>query len=194
MKMSKDGTVRGGARTGAGRKGRSTAQKILDGAQELSLHPELLEDEPENKAPELPEWAVSKQKAKIKAGDLDVDVPELQTERIYKFVWSFLNKLGVVEIVSPLLLIHYSFEAARYVQVEQITSLIGFTFPHPTTGAPMASPYIAASMSYLKQANILWCQITQVIRDRWEGSSYDYGRRPNTDDMEYLLTHNPRAK
>ena len=195
--MAKDGTQRGGSRVGAGRKGKSAVQRILDGEQQKTLHPEMLEDDPDVFIPDLPKWATEEQHMTLELNGQTIEVPELETERVYRHVYSFLDRLEVIDAIGPHLIQFYAFEVARYIQAEQIISKAGFTVPHPTTGAPIASPFITYSMAYLKQSMILWNQISQVVRDRWEGStpSYGYGRSSDSDTtMEYLLTHNPRLK
>lgn len=190
--MAKDGTARGGKRTGSGRKGKSTAQKILDGVQANSMSIEAMEDKAEyGNVPALPSWEVEEQYMTIKVGNKEYEAPALQTDKVFRYVWNFLDKIGVAEDVGTHLVQLYAFEIARFIQVEQITSMIGFTFPHPTSGAPMASPYVNASMSYLKQANVLWNNITQVIRDKWDGTlKYAcYPRTEEDDMMEKLLSY-----
>ena len=57
---------------------------------------------------------------------------------------------------------------------------------HPTTGNAIPSPYVAMSQSFSKQANNLWYQIYQVVR---ENCSVEYkGATPHDDMMERLLT------
>ncbi|MBO4394584.1 MAG: hypothetical protein J5800_09605 [Spirochaetales bacterium] len=189
--MAKDGSIRGGKRTGSGRKGRTAAQKILDGVQDRSLNVNLMEDKDMENVPAIPSWSTDEQKMIIKIGGKEYKAPPLQTHRIYANVWSFLDRIGVASDVGDHLIQLYAYEVARFIQVEQITSLIGFTVPHPTTGAPMASPYVNASMSYLKQANVIWSQISQIVRDRWDGSM-KYGcyfpRTEQDDLMEQLLS------
>ena len=55
----------------------------------------------------------------------------------------------------------------------------------PTTQLPIASPYVNMGISFLKQANVLWLQIYQIVKDNCEtpiGNS-----NPNDDLMERLL-------
>ena len=55
-----------------------------------------------------------------------------------------------------------------------------------TTGKAIPSPYVAMSQSFSKQANNLWYQIYQVVR---ENCSVEYkGATPHDDMMERLLT------
>ena len=62
----------------------------------------------------------------------------------------------------------------------------GFLAKHPTTGNAIPSPYVAMSQSFSKQANNLWYQIYQVVR---ENCAVEYrGATPHDDMMERLLT------
>ncbi|MDE6424733.1 MAG: terminase, partial [Ruminococcus sp.] len=55
---------------------------------------------------------------------------------------------------------------------------------HPTTGGAIASPYISISQTYEKQAQQIWYQIFQIVK---ENSSGDYSQTPMDDTMEMLL-------
>ena len=62
----------------------------------------------------------------------------------------------------------------------------GFLAKHPTTGNAIPSPYVAMSQSFSKQANNLWYQIYQVVK---ENCSVEYkGATPHDDMMERLLS------
>ena len=186
--MAKDGTQRGGKRAGSGRKSKSKMQRILDGAQERSLQLYTPEDDEDQEivVPDLPDWMPKSKKMQLTINGVEIEVPELETERVFRGVWTFLSRLAVVDEIGPHILQMYAFEVARYIQAEQIISLTGFTVPHPTTGAPMASPFVSYSMSYLKQANILWAQISQIVREKWDGTFSNFPQAAD-DMMERLL-------
>ena len=74
---------------------------------------------------------------------------------------------------------------ARWIQCEEAISSFGFLAKHPTTGAPIQSPYVAMSQSFMKQANVSWMQIFQVVK---ENCTVDFsGPNPQDDMMERLL-------
>ena len=74
---------------------------------------------------------------------------------------------------------------ARWLQCEEAISNYGFIAKHPTTGAPIQSPYVAMSQSFMKQANISWLQIFQIVK---ENCTVDFsGPNPQDDAMERLL-------
>lgn len=53
---------------------------------------------------------------------------------------------------------------ARYVQCEQAISKFGLLGKHPTTGAAIASPFVAMSQSFGKQANVYRYEIFDIVR------------------------------
>lgn len=56
---------------------------------------------------------------------------------------------------------------------------------HPTSGKPIASPFVTMSQNYMKQTNQLWYQIYQVVK---ENCLTDYNGADVQDDvMERLL-------
>ena len=62
----------------------------------------------------------------------------------------------------------------------------GFMAKHPTTAKAIPSPYGSMRQSFSKQANTLWFQIYQVVR---ENCSTEYkGATPHDDMMERLLS------
>jgi len=75
--------------------------------------------------------------------------------------------------------------AARWIQCEELTSEVGFLAKHPTTGAAIQSPYVAIADKYMTQANKLWADIYQIVRENCAGE-YS-GSNPQDDVMERLL-------
>ena len=74
---------------------------------------------------------------------------------------------------------------ARYVQCEQAISKFGLLGKHPTTGAAIASPFVAMSQSFGKQANVYWYEIYEIVRAT---CTTDYaGTTPGDEVMEQLL-------
>ena len=74
---------------------------------------------------------------------------------------------------------------ARRIQCEQAITEFGFLAKHPTTGNAITSPYVSMSQNFMKQANNIWFQIYQVVR---ENCTTDYrGATPHDDVMERLL-------
>lgn len=54
---------------------------------------------------------------------------------------------------------------ARWVHIEQMISKYGYIAKHPTTGAPMQSPYVMMSQAYMKQIIAIRAEIQALIKD-----------------------------
>lgn len=105
---------------------------------------------------------------------------------IYKNTWKWLSDRGCATIVSPQLIERYAMASARWIQCETITSELGFLAKHPTTGAAIQSPYVAIGDKYMTQANKMWAEIFQIVRENCT-SEYTGGVNPQDDIMERLL-------
>ena len=113
------------------------------------------------------------------------DGSKLCAAEIYENVWKWLRDRGCSAIVAPDLIERYALASARWIQCESITSEVGFLAKHPTTGAAIQSPYVAIANQYMTQANRLWSEIFQIVRENCTG---DYtGASPQDDVMERLL-------
>ena len=78
----------------------------------------------------------------------------------------------------------YALYMQRWIQCEEGINQYGLLAKHPTTQLPIASPYVNMGISFLKQANVLWLQIYQIVKDNCETP---IGANPNDDLMERLL-------
>lgn len=113
------------------------------------------------------------------------DGSTLCAAEIYENTWNWLAERGCIAIVSPQLIERYAMASARWIQCETLTSELGFLAKHPTTGAAIQSPYVAIADKYMTQANRLWSEIYQIVR---ENCSSEYsGVSPQDDVMERLL-------
>ena len=113
------------------------------------------------------------------------DGTELQAVEIYRNTWEWLSVRGCAAIISPQLIERFAMASARWIQCEMITSQLGFLAKHPTTGAAIQSPYVAIANTYMNQANRLWAEIFQIVR---ENCAVEYGgATPQDDLMERLL-------
>ena len=177
--MAKDGTNRGGARVGAGQKKKPLHDKILEG--NLGKRPlkvmEFKDTADLNGEPMPPprEFLGAAQKSGKKT---------LAVE-IYESTWKWLYERRCAHLIPAQLLEQYAMSVSRWVQCEEAISEFGFLAKHPTTGNAIPSPYVGMSQSFMKQANNLWFQIYQVVK---ENSTADYkGSTPHDDAMERLL-------
>ena len=173
--MAKDGTNRGGARVGSGRKSKALVDKINTGssAQILELpEPAYFEGE---EVPPVKDFLRAKQK----------NGKDLCAEEVYNETWKWLKERGCANFVNKQLIEQYAMSVSRWIQCEECISEYGFLAKHPTTGNAIASPYVAMSQTYMKQVNQIWYQIFQVVKENcsveWQGGT------PQDDVMERLL-------
>ena len=178
--MAKDGTMRGGQRWGAGHPVRPAVEKINDGnpggrpimVMDLPEPPDLLGEE----MPKPKEYLTQEQRNGI----------DLCAVEVYEETWQWLQKCGCEKLVNPGLVDQYAMSVARYIQCETAISMYGPLAKHPTTGNPIASPYVSMSQTYQKQASQIWYQINQVVKENCT-SEYGSGPGPGDDMMEVLL-------
>ena len=104
---------------------------------------------------------------------------------IYENTWKWLNERGCAHFVPMEVLEHYAQTVGRWVQVERAITQYGFLGKHPTTGAPIPSPFVAIAQNYMKQANNLWMTIFQTVKENC--STPFEGNSPQDDVMERLL-------
>lgn len=178
--MAKDGTARGGKRVGAGRKPKALVDKVAQGkkAEVLTVPAdvELVGVE----MPPVKDYMKAVQKSGI----------DLEAEEIFRSTYRWLAERGCEKYVNTQLVEQYAMSVSRWIQCEICVSEYGFLAKHPTTGAAIASPYVAMSQNYLKQVNQCWFQIYQIVK---ENCSVEYGgNNPHDDLMELLL--NSRKK
>ena len=169
----------GGARIGAGRKKKALADNIADGnpgKRKLTVigFPETADLQGQDMPPPR-----AYLEAKQRGGK---DFPAVD---IYRETWAWLNDRGCTHLIPRQLIEQYAMAVSRWIQCEEAITEFGFLAKHPTTDNPIPSPYVSMSQSFGKQANTLWYQIYQVVR---ENCSVDYqGASPHDDMMERLL-------
>ncbi len=171
--MAKDGTNRGGARVGAGRKAKPLSEKIVEGKAKNSPKKSKKSNEAAKKP--LRGYLTAKQKNGI----------ALCAEEIAAEVWEWLGKYKCEQSINPHLVELYAMSFARWVQCEEAISKEGLTGKHPTTGAPIASPYVTMSQTYVKQINQAWYQIMQYVKEN--SSTKITEVNPQNTMMEKLL-------
>lgn len=178
--MAKDGTSRGGARPGAGRKPKAITDKLTDGnpgGRTLTVidFGDSASSLQGQDMPPIKEFL----KAQQKSGK------DLCAAEIFQETWEWLRARNCDQYVTVQLIEQYAMSVARWVQCEECISQYGFLSKHPTTGGAMTSPYVSMSQTYMKQVNQAWHQIYQVVK---ENCSVEYGgTTPQDDVMERLL-------
>ncbi|WP_418968463.1 P27 family phage terminase small subunit [Alloscardovia omnicolens] len=186
--MAKDGTNRGGRRTRAGSKPTPLREKIAQGkdAKVLDVHlPEvtLLVGEDIGEGADLEGEDMPEPSAYLSAKQKDGHV--LCADELYRETWAWLKERGCEALVSPRLLEAYAQNFARYIQCENAISTYGLLGKHPTTGGVVTSPFVSMSQSFQKQANLLWYEIFDIVK---QNSTVSYqGQTPADDLMERLL-------
>ena len=187
--MAKDGTNRGGRRVKAGSKPDALTDKIAVGKSAKIFEPidfdidsdfetdnfmDTADLEGEN-IPKPSEYLKSRQK----------DGSLLGADRIFNETWLWLKKRKCDKFVNPRLVESYSQAFARYIQCEEAISKFGFLGKHPTTGAAIANPFVQMSVSFQKQANLLWYEIFDIVK---QNCTTDFSDTPQDNVMELLLT------
>lgn len=181
--MAKDGSLRGGKRVNQrGRPRKSVIEKMENNTGHRSIKviddSELTKNMEEAEPVDMPpvkEFLSAKQR----------DGNDLCAGEIYKNTWRWLRSLKVEKLVSTTFIEQYAMSSARYIQCEEMVNKYGMIAKHPTTGAPIQSPYVAIAQSYLKHSTVIWMQIFQIVK---ENATVDYrGPNPNDDVMERIL-------
>ena len=177
--MAKDGTMRGGARRGAGGKPKELREKLLDGKTATVLKPPKLPEPTDlsgNEMPQVDAWLKEKQQ----------DGEPWQAEDLVRETYKYLKGFGVEQLISIQQIYAYAAAEARWIQCHRAISKYGFLAKHPTTGAPIESPYVKMADKFAKQAAAAWYMIFQVVRDN-STEAYD-GMTPHERAMSELLS------
>ena len=184
--MAKDGTNRGGARVGAGRKPKALQEKLLEGNlghRDITkidipdITPNFCE-EPEGVDIPRPDEYLSA---------LQRDGKPLGAAETYTKTYRWLARLGCDLLVSSELIEQYSVAFARWKQCEQAVTKFGLCGKHPTCpSSVIQSPFVAMSHSYQKQTSQLWFQIYSIVKENCS-ADVSGASNPADDMMERLL-------
>ena len=188
--MAKDFTNRGGSRVRAGERPAALVDKISAGKAARILEiPDLdtdtdieiadLTDVAEFDGEDMPppsEYLSARQK----------DGKPLGADDLYAETWRWLRARGCERFVNPRLIEAYSQAFARYIQCEDAISTYGFLGKHPTTGGAIASPFVQMSQSFQKQANLIWYEIFDIVK---QNCTTAFVGNPQDDIMEALLSN-----
>ncbi len=177
--MAKDGTARGGARPGAGRKPKALSEKIESGnpgGRPLTIVT------PEFDAADLVGVDMPPVKDYMKAKQKDGTT--LLAEDIYTETWEWLKQYGCEKLVMPQLLEQFAMASARLIHCEEAISEFGYLVKR-ANGSAAASPYVTMSNEYRRQANQLYYQINQIVKENCSVEVSDL--KTTNDTMEQLL-------
>lgn len=172
--MAKDGTTRGGARIGAGRKSKSVEEKRLEGVENLPQKIKENQKKIKNPKPYLAET--------------QKDGTKTFARQIYRETYDWLQKYNCADSISAQLVESFSEVMARHIQAEMQISQTGFIIRQPTTGEPILSPLVKVSLDYLKAAQQIWYQISQAVKENGTFNAADEA----VDAMENLLNFKRR--
>ncbi|GHV26999.1 hypothetical protein FACS18948_3650 [Clostridia bacterium] len=186
--MAKDGTNRGGRRVKAGTKPSALADKIASGKSAKALKPYSFQPDV------LPEADDLSDAADLIGTDMpppseylsarQKDGKPLGADALYAETWQWLKERGCEKFVSTRLIEAYSQAFARYIQCEDAISTYGLLGKHPTTGGAITSPFVQMSQSYQKQANLIWYEIFDIVK---QNCTTAFTGNPQDDVMEQLL-------
>ena len=170
----------GGARIGAGQKKKALSDKLVEGNPgKRKLTVMEFTDTADLQGETMPpprDYLAARQK----------NGKELLAVEVYERTWTWLHERGCAHLIPAQILEQYAMAISRWIQCEECITEYGFLAKHPTTGNAIPSPYVSMSQSFSKQANNLWFQIYQVVR---ENCSTEYkGATPHDDMMERLLS------
>jgi hypothetical protein len=175
----------GGARVGAGKKKKGLADNLLDGnpgKRPLTVV--------EFKNTSDLQGRVMPKPRDFLSGEQADSLPTLQATDVYEQTWQWLAERQCDHLVLPQLIEQYAMSVARWIQCEECMSDFGFLSKHPTTGKAQLSPFVTASQNFMRQANVLWQQIYQVVRENC-ATEYAGSATPHDDVMERLLKLKP---
>lgn len=182
--MAKDGTQRGGARTGSGRKPKA-------------LHDKILEGNPGKRALTVLEFTDT---ANLEGQDMPPpheflgaaqrDGGQTVATEVYKTTWQWVRDRKCEHLIPSQLIELYAQGVARWIQCEQAINAYGFLAKHPTTNNAMPSPYVIMGQNYYRQVTNTWLQIFQTVKEN--SATVYHGSAPHDDVMERLLSKKPR--
>ncbi|MEG0957748.1 MAG: terminase [Anaerovoracaceae bacterium] len=181
--MAKDGTNRGGRRVRAGDKPMALSDKIAKGKSAIVMDLPINDIDGEDlkgesligeDMPNPSEYLSTKQR----------DGKTLGADEIYIETWNWLKDRGCEKLVNPRLIEGYAQAFARYIQCEEAISGYGLLGKHPTTGGAITSPFVQMSQSFQKQANLLWYEIFDIVK---QNCAATFVSSPQEDMMERLL-------
>lgn len=108
------------------------------------------------------------------------DGKPLGADLVYRETWQWLDECGCTAFISKRLIESCVQTFARYVQCEEGTSKFGLPGKHTITGAAIASPFVAMSESFGKQANVYRYEIFDIVR---ANCASDYSGAAPADDV-----------
>lgn len=109
--------------------------------------------------------AVEMPPAKEYLAEIQRDGSQLCAADIFSETMAWLKDKGCEGVVSEHIVEEYAMTVARWVHLEQMISKYGYIAKHPTTGAPMQSPYVTMAQAYSKQIIAIRDEINLLLKD-----------------------------
>lgn len=151
--MAKDGTMRGGARAGAGRPRKDLQTKILEGTAVLPVaNPALSYLSVDT--PDCDAFMSEKQKGKL----------TFDAQTYYNRVMNWLRDRSCDDVVSPLLVQQYAATYARWVQCQQAINRTGLVVSDGEESN--INLYVKLEAQFAREAMQLWLQIQARVGER----------------------------
>lgn len=97
--------------------------------------------------------------------ELQRDGSELGAGEVMKETLAWLESRGARNAVSIQIIEQYAFSVVRWIHLERLISKYGYIAKHPTTGAPMQSPYVTMAQSYMKQVIAIRSEINLQLKE-----------------------------
>ncbi len=170
--------AKGGQRIGAGRPKKPLAEKILEG-NPGKRNITVLDFGVPLEACELPTPPDYLAEAAKGMGSYP------SAAEIFEKVTAWLETTGCLHLIPPEHIAEYSLLKARWLECESKNAQHGLLAKHPTSGQPIASPYMRIGIDYLSAADNAWGRIWTIVT---QNSQQDFkSNSPNNDIMERLL-------
>lgn len=97
--------------------------------------------------------------------EIQRDGSELGADEVLKDTLKWLDSRGMKNAVSMQMVEQYAFSVARWIHLERLISKYGYIAKHPTTGAPIQSPYVVMAQSYMKQVIAIRSEINLRLKE-----------------------------
>jgi hypothetical protein len=150
---------KGGKRQGAGRKAKSLLEKAENnsGHREIKyIPPEVVGDIIGEEMPPPDDWLKGETKNTQSAN---------RAVNIYEATWKWLAVRKCDHLITPQQIAEYAQTVARYIQCQEGINAFGYLSKHPTTNAPIKSPYFSMANECLKESTRLWGIIWQIVKE-----------------------------
>ena len=158
----------GGARPGSGRPRKTLAQNLLDGNP--------------GKRP-MKVLKLNKEKRLLEALAPAEYLPQLARD-VYLATVAWLEGTGCLDQIFPGLIEEYALAKGRWLEAEIQVTRFGLVAKNTNNGQPVVSPFVDASVEYLKSADRAWQKIFAIVK---ANCTEEYKPTPQSDAMVKLL-------